>query len=85
MEDAKFDVSTPYILGKMVASLSDEKLGLNDKDMMGDCYEYLLSKMATSGDNGQFRQTHLEGPDGRPRYGHLRLPYRHSQVFAEAL
>lgn len=39
----------------MVASLSDEKLGLNDKDMMGDCYEYLLSKMATSGDNGQFR------------------------------
>ena len=55
MEDAKFDVSTPYILGKMVASLSDEKLGLNDKDMMGDCYEYLLSKMATSGDNGQFR------------------------------
>lgn len=22
---------------------------------MGDCYEYLLSKMATSGDNGQFR------------------------------
>jgi type I restriction enzyme M protein len=35
--------------------LSDETLGLNNKDLMGDCYEYLLSKMATSGDNGQFR------------------------------
>lgn len=55
MKDAQFAVSNPYILDKMVASLSDESLGLNDKDMMGDCYEYLLSKMATSGDNGQFR------------------------------
>lgn len=55
MKDAQFAVSNPYILDKMVASLSDEFLGLNDKDMMGDCYEYLLSKMATSGDNGQFR------------------------------
>lgn len=55
MKDAQFTVSNPYILDKMVASLSDESLGLNDKDMMGDCYEYLLSKMATSGDNGQFR------------------------------
>lgn len=55
MKDAQFAVSNPYILDKMVSSLSDESLGLNDKDMMGDCYEYLLSKMATSGDNGQFR------------------------------
>lgn len=55
MKDAQFAVSNPYILSKMVDSLSDESLGLNDKDMMGDCYEYLLSKMATSGDNGQFR------------------------------
>lgn len=55
MKDAQFAVSNPYILDKIVASLSDESLGLGDKDMMGDCYEYLLSKMATSGDNGQFR------------------------------
>lgn len=55
MKDAQFAVSNPYILDKMVTCLSDESLGLNDKDMMGDCYEYLLSKMATSGDNGQFR------------------------------
>lgn len=55
MKDAQFAVANPYILSKMVESLSDESLGFNDKDMMGDCYEYLLSKMATSGDNGQFR------------------------------
>ncbi len=55
MKDAQFAVSNPYILTKMVAALSDEGLGFNKKDLMGDCYEYLLSKMATSGDNGQFR------------------------------
>lgn len=55
MKDAQFTVTNPYILSKMVVALSDETLGFNKKDMMGDCYEYLLSKMATSGDNGQFR------------------------------
>lgn len=55
MKDAQFAVSNPYILTKMVDALSDESLGFNKKDLMGDCYEYLLSKMATSGDNGQFR------------------------------
>ncbi len=55
MKDAQFAVSNAYILNKMINSLSDETLGFNDKDLMGDCYEYLLSKMATSGDNGQFR------------------------------
>ena len=55
MEKAEFTVSNPYILGKMIDVLSDPDLGFNKTDMMGDCYEYLLSKMATSGDNGQFR------------------------------
>lgn len=55
MKDAQFAVSNPYILTKMVDCISDDGLGFNDKDLMGDCYEYLLSKMATSGDNGQFR------------------------------
>lgn len=55
MKDAQFSVSNAYILTKMVDCLSDDGLGFNDKDLMGDCYEYLLSKMATSGDNGQFR------------------------------
>lgn len=55
MKKAEFAVSNPYILGKMIEALSDPNLGFNKTDMMGDCYEYLLSKMATSGDNGQFR------------------------------
>jgi len=55
MKDAQFAVTSPYILSKMIVVISDEGLGFSDKDLMGDCYEYLLSKMATSGDNGQFR------------------------------
>lgn len=55
MKDAQFAVTSPYILSKMIVAISDEGLGFSDKDLMGDCYEYLLSKMATSGDNGQFR------------------------------
>ena len=55
MRDAQFAIANAYILNKMINCLSDEGLGFNDKDLMGDCYEYLLSKMATSGDNGQFR------------------------------
>ena len=55
MEKAEFAISNPYILNKMIEALSDPDLGFNKTDMMGDCYEYLLSKMATSGDNGQFR------------------------------
>lgn len=55
MEKAEFAISNPYILGRMIEVLSDPELGFNKTDMMGDCYEYLLSKMATSGDNGQFR------------------------------
>ncbi len=55
MEKADFTVTNPYILGRMIEALSDPELGFNKTDMMGDCYEYLLSKMATSGDNGQFR------------------------------
>lgn len=55
MKDAQFTVPTAYILSRIVECLSDEGLGFNDKDLMGDCYEYLLAMMSTSGDNGQFR------------------------------
>lgn len=55
MKDAQFTVTNAYILDELVKGLSDPELGLDNRDLMGDCYEYLLSKMATSGDNGQFR------------------------------
>lgn len=55
MKDAQFTITNAYILDELVKGLSDPGLGLDSRDLMGDCYEYLLSKMATSGDNGQFR------------------------------
>ena len=53
MKDAIFIVPTARILVKVVDAL--DSLDLNNKDIMGDVYEYLLSQIAQSGTNGQFR------------------------------
>ena len=53
MKDAIFMVPTARILVKVVDAL--DSLDLNNKDIMGDVYEYLLSQIAQSGTNGQFR------------------------------
>lgn len=53
IKDAVFLIQTPRTLVKIIDGLSD--LDLNNKDIMGDVYEYLLSKLSTSGKNGQFR------------------------------
>lgn len=53
MKDAIFIVPTARVLVKVVDALDD--LDLNNKDIMGDVYEYLLSQIAQSGTNGQFR------------------------------
>ena len=53
MKDAVFMIPTPRILVKVVDGL--DGLDLNNKDIMGDVYEYLLAKIASSGTNGQFR------------------------------
>lgn len=59
MADAIFKVPTPQLLEKIVTAL-DELYDLIDKlpdkkDARGDLYEYMLSKLATAGTNGQFR------------------------------
>lgn len=59
MADAIFKVPTPQLLEKIVTSLDDmydyiEKLP-DKKDVRGDLYEYMLSKLSTAGTNGQFR------------------------------
>ncbi len=58
MDDAIFKVPTPLLLTKVVDYL-DEIYDLmsqeKDIDIRGDVYEYLLSKIATAGRNGQFR------------------------------
>lgn len=53
MENATFLVQNPRILTKIVDDIDD--LDMNDRDAMGDVYEYILGKMAASGNNGQFR------------------------------
>lgn len=40
-------------LQKVVTAI--DKLDMADRDTQGDVYEYLLSKLSTSGTNGQFR------------------------------
>jgi type I restriction enzyme M protein len=53
MKDASFLIPTAKLLQKVVDLV--DKLNLDDKDIKGDLYEYLLSKLATAGTNGQFR------------------------------
>jgi len=53
MDDAIFMIPTPEMLEKIVTAI--DKLEMTAKDAKGDLYEYLLSKVATSGTNGQFR------------------------------
>ena len=56
MQDAIFLIPTPQVLEKIVTGL--EELYTNDiqsNDMQGDLYEYMLGKLSTAGQNGQFR------------------------------
>lgn len=53
MEDAIFLVPTPVVLQKVVTAI--DKIDMKERDTKGDLYEYLLSKLSTSGTNGQFR------------------------------
>lgn len=58
MGDAIFKIPTPLMLDKIVASLDEiyeQMAQIADADTRGDVYEYLLSKLATAGVNGQFR------------------------------
>lgn len=57
MSDALFKIPTPQLLEKIITALDDimSNPAYQKKDMRGDVYEYLLSKLATSGTNGQFR------------------------------
>ena len=53
MKDTVFLIPTPKVLAKVVDDI--QALDLNNKDIMGDAYEYLLGKIASAGQNGQFR------------------------------
>jgi type I restriction enzyme M protein len=53
MRDARFQIPGAALLDKVVQKL--DKLDMGDRDTKGDVYEYMLAKIATSGQNGQFR------------------------------
>jgi type I restriction enzyme M protein len=53
MKGARFTIPTPALLAKVVDLLAD--IPMEDRDTKGDLYEYMLSKIATAGQNGQFR------------------------------
>jgi type I restriction enzyme M protein len=53
MRDARLQIPGPALLAKVVDKL--DKLDMGDRDTKGDVYEYMLAKIATAGQNGQFR------------------------------
>jgi len=53
MRDARFTIPTPALLAKVVDLIGE--LPMEGRDTKGDIYEYMLSKIATAGQNGQFR------------------------------
>ena len=53
MRDARFQIPSPALLAKVVDKL--DKLDMGSRDTKGDVYEYMLAKIATAGQNGQFR------------------------------
>ena len=56
MQDAMFFVPTPQVLQRIVTGLDElYEHDIAGLDMQGDLYEYMLGKLATAGQNGQFR------------------------------
>jgi type I restriction-modification system DNA methylase subunit len=53
MKDARFTIPTPALLAKVVDLL--DLVPMDDRDTKGDVYEYMLGKIASAGQNGQFR------------------------------
>ena len=53
MKDARFTIPTPSLLAKVVDLL--DHVPMEDRDTKGDIYEYMLGKIASAGQNGQFR------------------------------
>ncbi len=56
MDSAVFLIPNAQILQKIITGLDDLYIhDIADLDMQGDLYEYMLGKLSTAGQNGQFR------------------------------
>ncbi|ABF62512.1 Type I restriction enzyme EcoEI M protein (plasmid) [Ruegeria sp. TM1040] len=53
MKDARLGFSSPALLDKVMRLL--DVIQMDDRDTKGDVYEYMLGKIASAGQNGQFR------------------------------
>src|SRR5437764_58987 len=53
MEGARFTIPTPALLARVVDMI--DHVPMEDRDTKGDIYEYMLAKIASAGQNGQFR------------------------------
>jgi len=53
MKDAMFMMPAPRVLANVVDQL--DSIDMSDADTKGDLYEYMLGKIASAGQNGQFR------------------------------
>jgi type I restriction enzyme M protein len=53
MQGARFTIPTPALLARVVDLL--DQIPMQDRDTKGDLYEYMLGKIASAGQNGQFR------------------------------
>ena len=56
MKDATFQIPVPQVLVNVIAGLDElYENDIQDQDMLGDIYEYMLDKLSASSQNGQFR------------------------------
>lgn len=53
MKDARFTIPSAALLSRVVDML--DKVPMDNRDTNGDLYEYMLAKIASAGQNGQFR------------------------------
>ncbi len=53
MKDARFTIPKEALLAKVVDLI--DHVPMEDRDTKGDLYEYMLGKIASAGQNGQFR------------------------------
>lgn len=55
MENAEFKINKPSLLIEACKAIDAMQISSQNQDVQGDLYEYLLSKLNTAGQNGQFR------------------------------
>jgi type I restriction enzyme M protein len=55
MANAEFKINKPSLLIEATKAIDEMQISSQNQDVQGDLYEYLLSKLNTAGQNGQFR------------------------------